>query len=147
MIIVLALFTKRILLMPPRNGRHLVLEVLRDQEKPVSAQALFTQLRQQGHPTGLATVYRILARLRQEGILHSHSRPHGETFYSLVYQHQHYLTCIRCQRSIPLPTCPLHDWEKTLYQGHHGLNPLPETFQVLYHDLELFGLCSLCYPK
>ncbi|NJL99606.1 MAG: transcriptional repressor [Synechococcaceae cyanobacterium SM2_3_2] len=131
--------------MPPRNGRHLVLEVLRDQEKPISAQALFTQLRQQGHTTGLATVYRILARLRQEGILHRHSRPHGETCYSLVDQHQHYLTCIRCQRSIPLSICPLRKWEEML--RHNGVSKWPESFLVLYHELELFGLCNLCQEK
>ncbi len=128
--------------MPSRNSRHLVLEVLREQEKPISAQALFTQLRQQGHTTGLATVYRILAKLCQEGILRSHNRRQGETCYSVTQRHQHYLTCIQCQRSIPLPICSLQDWEETLRCA--GTNHLPGSFQVLYHELELFGLCNLC---
>lgn len=121
------------------DHRHLVLEAFRRQEKPISAQALFAQLRQQGQTIGLATVYRILNRLRREGILSSHTHLSDETLYSLAERHEHYLTCIQCQRMIRLPACPMQEWEKTL--------KLPEPFRVLYHELQLLGLCQLCQDK
>lgn len=118
------------------DHRRLILETLQKQEQPISAQALFAQLRQQGQTIGLATVYRILSHLRQEGLLCCHGQPEGEILYSLAEHHYHYLTCIRCRRMIRLPACPWQEWEKTLKS--------PEPFQVLYHELQLFGLCHLC---
>ncbi len=119
--------------------RQLLLDALQRQEKPISAQALFAQLRQQGQSIGLATVYRILHHLRRQGLLSTHTCSRNQTLYSLAARHEHYLTCIQCGRRIRLPECPLKDWEKTL--------PLPEPFRILYHELQLFGLCQRCQTQ
>ncbi|MGG6266556.1 Fur family transcriptional regulator [Leptolyngbya sp. AN03gr2] len=120
----------------PTRGQARVLELLKQTKQPISAQALFTELRSSGQSLGLATVYRALEALRREGLVQSRSTPQGEALYSYVDHHQHFLTCLRCGTSTPLETCPFQELEKQWQQA--------KTFQLYYHTLELFGLCWQC---
>jgi len=105
-------------------------------DRPLSTQALYTQLRQQNQRIGLATVYRSLEALKLQGLVQSRSAANGESLYSLVKQDQHYLTCLHCGESFPLETCPVDDLEMQLRSS--------ASFKVFYHTLEFFGLCSPC---
>lgn len=93
-------------------------------------------LRQQGHRTGLATVYRGLEALKLEGALKVRTLPNGEALYSLTQEDQHHLTCLRCGDSLPIDECPVHELEERLNADHR--------FKVYYHTLEFFGLCAGC---
>lgn len=104
--------------------------------RPVSAQELYLELRQQQQAIGLATVYRSLEALKLEGSLQVRTLATGESLYSLAQQDQHHLTCIHCRQSIAIDECPVHDLEHRLEQSHQ--------FKVYYHTLEFFGLCEQC---
>ncbi|QZZ23639.1 transcriptional repressor [Leptothermofonsia sichuanensis E412] len=123
-----------------RLTRHqqTVLDVLSQQPQPVSAQALYSVLRQQ-QGIGLATVYRALETLKRRGLIQSRVSVNGESLYSSVEQDQHYLTCLQCGRSFPLDYCPVHDLEIPL---QHSV-----PFKIYYHTLEFFGLCELCIQQ
>ena len=112
-----------------------VLEMLRQQSQPISAQTLYAQMRERQR-IGLATVYRALDALKRLGRVQHRTTLTGETLYNTVEQDQHYLTCLHCGQSFPLDTCPLM-----------GLKLRPQTsnaFAVYYHTLEFFGLCQPC---
>ncbi|MGD1854092.1 MAG: Fur family transcriptional regulator [Leptolyngbyaceae cyanobacterium] len=112
-----------------------VLNTLRQQSQPISAQALHGLMRTQQR-IGLATIYRALDTLKRLGQVQHRTTLAGETLYNVVEQDQHYLTCLHCGQSFPLEACPLK-----------GLKLLPQSsssFAVYYHTLEFFGLCQPC---
>ncbi|NEO83252.1 MAG: transcriptional repressor [Spirulina sp. SIO3F2] len=113
-----------------------VLQLLQRLEPGVSAQELHSTLRQVGQNIGLATVYRALDALKLEGLVQVRTLTNGEAVYSPVQQDQHHLTCLNCDRSIPIAECPVHELEHKLQDSHQ--------FKVFYHTLEFFGLCDQC---
>lgn len=112
--------------------------VLSQQTQPVSAQALYSVLRQQ-QAIRLATVYRALETLKLRGLVQSRASANGESLYSSVEQDQHYLTCLQCGRSFPLDRCPVQELEE------HLQHSVP--FKIYYHTLEFFGLCEPCIQQ
>lgn len=116
-----------------------ILNLLYEINRPLSAQEIYVELRQQQKPLGLATVYRALEALKLEGAVQARTLPNGESIYESIEQDQHYLTCLNCGQSFPLQECPVHQLEKELEASHK--------FQVFYHSLEFFGLCEKCRWK
>ena len=116
-----------------------VLQLLESLDRPLSAQDVYLELRQRNHSTGLATVYRALEALKLDGALQVRTLPSGESIYNLARRDRHYLTCLRCARSLPIAECPVRDLEKEL--------ELSLNFKVFYHNLEFFGLCDRCQEE
>ena len=88
---------------------------------------------------GLATVYRNLRQLQQRGLVRCRHLPTGEALYAPVDRDRHHLTCVDCGKTQVLDHCPIH-----------GLDVPAESradFELLFHTLEFFGLCSDCRPQ
>lgn len=82
----------------------------------------------------LATVYRGLKALVEEGQLAPVSLPSEVTRYERAgHHHHHHFQCRRCQRVFDVHACP-GDLSKLA----------PTGFQVESHDLTLYGLCGDC---
>jgi Fur family transcriptional regulator, ferric uptake regulator len=113
-----------------------VLTQLEQLQEAVSAQRLYTELRQRGESLGLATVYRSLDLLKLRGLVQSRTTTDGEALYSPIQQDQHYLTCLQCGSSVPLNFCPLQEIENQLRRS--------QAFTIYYHTLEFFGVCEPC---
>ena len=86
-----------------------------------------------------ATVYRLLQRLTEHGIIRRLGLHERAAYFTLLQpgKHSDYLICTGCGKieAVKAP-CPVHDLEdeireKTGYQG-------------LYHELEFFGICPSC---
>lgn len=118
------------------RSQNQIFELIKRLKDAVSAQDLYIQLRQEKSSIGLATVYRALDSLKQEGVIQVRTLPNGESLYSLVQVDTHHLTCVRCGHSIEMAECPIHGLETHLTESHQ--------FQVFYHTLEFFGLCERC---
>ncbi|NEQ53627.1 MAG: transcriptional repressor [Leptolyngbya sp. SIO3F4] len=112
-----------------------VLQLLRQQHQPISAQALYALMQQQ-QQIGLATIYRALDALKRMGLVQHRVTLTGETLYNAVEQDHHYMTCLHCGQSFPLDTCPLKGLEFSLQNTG--------SFKIYYHTLEFFGLCEPC---
>ena len=122
---------------PSLTPRQLaLLEVLRTSEGELSGQALHGRLRQAGVSMGLATVYRHLRTLQQQGCIRCRHLPSGEALYAPLERDVHHLTCLECGRSSELPHCPVG----AVAVGDH----LPTGFRPLFHTLEVYGLCAGC---
>ena len=130
------------------RSQEKVLEVLQNLKKAISAQELYIKLRQSNHNMGLATVYRSLEALKLQGEVKVRILPNGESVYSSInrdlaegeaLRDRHHLTCVNCNRSIPIKECPVHELEKQLEHSHQ--------FKVYYHTLEFFGLCDRCQEQ
>ena len=88
---------------------------------------------------GLATVYRNLRQLQQRGLVRCRHLPTGEALYAPVDRDRHHLTCVDCGKTQVLDHCPIH-----------GIDIPADSradFELLFHTLEFFGLCSSCRPQ
>ena len=112
---------------------HLLLEQANEAR---TAQAIYQRLKDQQRPVGLATVYRSLRSLQVKGLAQARALPNGEWMYGLTSDDSHYLTCLNCGASVPVEECPVQSFQDRLGQSSH--------FQIFYHTLEFFGLCSPC---
>jgi Fur family ferric uptake transcriptional regulator len=115
--------------------QHL-LEQLRQAGQELSGQDLHAQLRGTPLAMGLATVYRHLRQLQQQGLVRCRHLPSGEALFAPTERDEHHLTCVDCGRTLPLTACPMHD-------AHLEAHQL-QGFELLFHTLEFFGLCPDC---
>ena len=130
--------------MPPQvaassDRQQQLLEQLRLAERELSGQELHALLRQSPQAMGLATVYRHLRQLQLRGLIRCRHLPSGEALFAPVERDEHHLTCVDCGTTLVLEHCPMHNVQL------HG--DQAEGFQLLFHTLEFFGLCSSCQVR
>lgn len=117
--------------------RRSIVAALAGGDRALSAQELHERLRAADAGVGLATVYRNLARLADEGEIDAIRRASGETAYrSCGSGHHHHLICRECGLVVELHDCALSEWSKGI-AARHG-------FQQVEHQAELVGLCADC---
>ena len=113
--------------------REAIVEALRGSDRAVTAQELHGQL----DGVGLATVYRNLQRLADEGVADVLRRDNGEqTFLLCEGGHHHHLTCRVCGRVESVRDCALDDWAAGVARRHG--------FMDVEHRAELVGVCADC---
>ncbi len=83
---------------------------------------------------GMATVYRNLKLLVDEGSIHVVTLP-GESprYESAKHDHHHHFQCTQCLRVFDVHQCP-GDFKKLA----------PEGFTVERHEITLYGRCADC---
>ncbi len=121
------------------RNQKLILEVLEHRSQPLSAQEIFLELRNANHTVGLATVYRVLDALRNEGKLQSVNLGDQQTYYQVLPSNghnRHHLICTQCRQVVPLPGCPVGELEAQLSDQYQ--------FVIEYHVLDFYGTCAQC---
>src|SRR3954464_14807421 len=113
--------------------REAILEALRASNRAVTAQELHGDL----DGVGLATVYRNLQRLADEGVADVLRRDNGEqTFLLCGGGHHHHLSCRVCGRVERVRDCRLDDWARTCHLEHRLLE--------VEHWAEIVGVGGGC---
>jgi Fur family ferric uptake transcriptional regulator len=113
--------------------RRAIMDALRETETAVTAQELHARL----EGVGLATVYRNLQRLADEGQADTLRRESGEVAFLICERgHHHHLTCRSCGRVEQVRDCRLGDWARAVADLHG--------FTQVEHRAELVGTCSHC---
>jgi len=120
-----------------RQGRA-VEQVLRDAEVFLSAQDIYTKLRESGEAVGLATVYRHLQRLMDAGRIDAVKGADDQFVYRLCgsVHHHHHLVCRGCRRSTELESVEVEQWAAA-QAAHRG-------YTDVEHTVEIFGTCADC---
>src|SRR5260370_20993646 len=77
-----------------------------------SAQEIHAELRRKGEHVGLATVYRHLQALSEQGSVDAIRDASGETLYRQcgTTVHHHHLTCRQCGRSVEVECRAVEQW-------------------------------------
>ncbi len=86
-----------------------------------------------------ATIYRLLHRLSDAGIVRRLGLHERAAYFTLVLagEHRDYLICTECGTIAPIDApCPVHDLEEEI-RTKTG-------YRNLYHELEFFGTCPKC---
>jgi Fur family transcriptional regulator, ferric uptake regulator len=121
----------------PTRQRLTVLAELMGERDDVTAQELHERLRGRGERLGLATVYRTLGLLSEEGVIDALSHRPGELSYRWCGDgHHHHLVCSSCRRVVELDECELEPWLDRISEAHG--------FVTTGHRLEVSGLCAEC---
>lgn len=104
----------------------------------LTAQQVHDQLRERGDQVGLATVYRNLQTMTEDGELDAIRTEDGEmTYRRCSSAHHHHLVCRKCGKAVEIgPEKILEDWARDI-AAEYG-------FSETGHELELFGICSKC---
>lgn len=117
--------------------RSAVEEFLDGQETFRSAQAIHADLREQGTRIGLATVYRALQGMVEDGELDVLRTDDGEAMYRRCSpHHHHHLVCRDCGRTIEVEDQPVERWAAKV-AAEHG-------FSDVEHEVEVYGTCADC---
>ena len=119
--------------------QQLLLEELQKSQSEMTGQQLHRCLEGKPGAMGLATVYRNLRKLHQQGKVRCRHLPTGEALYAPVDRDQHHLTCVSCGTTETLEQCPIHELKVQA--------PKTDNFKLIFHTLEFFGLCNRCRPK
>lgn len=111
---------------------------MRSRQGFASAQDVHAQLRAEGDPIGLATVYRTLQALWLDGEIDMLRTDAGEAVYRRcdMDKHHHHLVCRRCGRTVEIEGPGVGPWAEHV-SAEHG-------FTQVSHQLELFGVCPAC---
>lgn len=118
--------------------RAAVVEALAVVDDFRSAQQLHEVLRGQGESIGLATVYRTLGSLAEDGEVDVLRTPEGEAVYRRCErrEHHHHLLCRRCGRTVEVEGPGVEEWAAQVGAAHG--------FADIEHTVELTGTCHDC---
>jgi Fur family ferric uptake transcriptional regulator len=119
--------------------RAAVSAVLDEVDSFISAQQLYSPMHQMGEGVGLATVYRTLQHLAEDGELDVVRSDDNETMYRRCSSgHHHHLVCRDCQRTVEVDSAAVERWAART-GADHG-------FSDISHVVEVAGSCPDCDP-
>lgn len=103
-----------------------------------SAQQIHALIREGDSPVGLATVYRALQSMADEGAVDTIRTDDGEQLYRKCVStvHHHHLVCRSCRRTVEVSGPEVEQWAGRV-AAEHG-------YVDVRHDLEIFGTCADC---
>lgn len=113
--------------------------LLEDVEEFRSAQQIHQLLQQRGQEIGLATVYRTLNAMAEQGELEVLLQPTGEHTYLRCAprsEHHHHLVCRVCGRTIDVAAPELEQLVEALAAAHD--------FTDVEHSIDFLGTCAEC---
>jgi Fur family ferric uptake transcriptional regulator len=128
----------------PGRARHAtrqgdaITAILEDIDEFRSAQQIHDELRRRGHRVGLATVYRHLGALAEDGQVDALRIPSGETVYRqcVAEDHHHHLICRFCGTTVEFEGPEIESWAEAVARRAH--------FRDVSHTVEIFGTCLDC---
>ena len=115
-----------------------LLETLVETDRPMTLAELASSSRL-SEQCDKATVFRLLQRLTDKGIVRRLGLHERAAYFALLVpgRHRDYLICTACGRISPVNApCPVHELEEEIRRT--------SGYRDLYHELEFFGLCPDC---
>jgi Fur family ferric uptake transcriptional regulator len=104
----------------------------------LSAQALHQRLLEAGSTVSVATVYRVLSRMADDGLADVHIDPDGQQLFRACGDepHHHHLICRRCGAAVEIVAPPVERWAAGVAREHG--------YTEATHVIDVIGLCPRC---
>jgi Fur family transcriptional regulator, ferric uptake regulator len=116
--------------------RDQIVRVIRDSQGPLTVTEILERAQQELPGLGVATVYRTLNLLQENGQVQTVILPSGETRYEMSdLGHHHHFHCRICDEVYDMDHCPV---------SFPAGSSLGEGFVVETHELTLYGTCPGC---
>jgi Fur family peroxide stress response transcriptional regulator len=117
--------------------RSAILRIFISSRDHPSVEQVYEQLKQQFPMMSLATVYKTVAMLKEEGELLELGFANGSTRYDGYHPYPHpHLICIRCHRIVDLEGKDLDRPSLELAEKYG--------YRLVSHRHDLFGICPRC---
>ncbi|NLC17826.1 MAG: transcriptional repressor [Clostridiales bacterium] len=126
-----------------RNTRQkqLLLNILREADRPMSINELHTKLSEVLPKIAKSTIYRNIDSLLAQNLIDKYRLNDNEVYYKIKadsHEHKHYLICDNCKKTFDLPSCPIRDLENAMKE---------KGFIIKDHQIQINGLCKSCAGK
>ncbi|GAA3624159.1 transcriptional repressor [Kineosporia mesophila] len=106
----------------------------------VSAQQLHSILRDTSDGVGLATVYRTLQQLAEDGEVDVVKTADNESMYRRCSRgHHHHLLCRSCRRTVEVESPSIEKWAQKVASANG--------FAEVDHVVEITGICADCQAR
>jgi len=113
------------------------LSELAAEQTDFTVEELWRDLRRVNPHIGRATVFRVVERLVNVGLLNRIDFSDGShTYRACGERHHHHLTCTQCHRVVDIDVCLPHEMLDQIGQQ--------TDFLIAGHSLTIFGLCTEC---
>jgi len=127
--------------MPPAvrdtRQKRAIRDVFERATQPLSAEDILEQAQAASAGLGMATVYRSLRALLDDGLLQTVELPGRVVMYERADKaHHHHFLCSDCERVFEIDNC------STEVKGS-----LPRGFRATSHDVTIYGTCAECGRK
>lgn len=117
--------------------RELIIRAISENDQHMPAEEIFSKIQKQTKAINIATIYRTLDMLWEEGFVHRNDLNEGKMSYAVVKHGPHvHLVCRHCKRVIDIDLDILKPLRETLLQNHN--------FNADLEHLSLFGICQEC---
>ena len=119
--------------------RLAITELLENVDEFRSARQIHQMLHERGQEIGLATVYRTLNAMAEQGHLEVLLQPTGEHTYLRCEpraEHHHHLVCRTCGRTVDVAAPELEQLVEQLASNHD--------FTDVEHSIDFLGTCRDC---
>jgi len=114
--------------------RRAIHKVLEQTGRPMGPPEIFESAREHAPGLGIATVYRTIKRLLDDGFLAQVELPGEAPRYELAgKEHHHHFRCTNCNKVFDLAGCPAAFKQI-----------VPKGFTLEGHEIFLFGRCQEC---
>jgi Fe2+ or Zn2+ uptake regulation protein len=126
-----------------RNTRQkqLILTILREADRPMSINEIYTQVVLSLPTIAKSTIYRNIDSLLNQNLIDKYHFKDNEIFYRIkadTSEHKHVVICDDCKKVFDLPTCPIHVLENAMEE---------EGFIIKEHQIQITGICKACAKK
>ncbi|MDX8382594.1 MAG: transcriptional repressor [Ghiorsea sp.] len=119
--------------------RQAILDIINQSNKHWDADEITFALKKQGTTIGIATVYRGLAVLEENGLIDSMQLADKKRYERANKSHHDHLICTACGDIEEFCKPEIEALQHVVAQEHQ--------FTIQGHQLLLFGLCSTCTSK
>lgn len=119
--------------------RSAISELLEETNEFLPAQRIHELLVERGERVGLATVYRNLQAMADQGAVDVLRQENSDVQlfrYCTHDGHHHHLLCRSCGTTVEITIDALEELTQTVAKRH--------SFTQVSHDLEIYGLCENC---
>ena len=120
------------------TARRLVLKVLVDGKKPLTHKQILQRTKEEYDSINLVSIYRIIQKFEELGIVHSHSRSGGFTLCSLIGDSGHHVL-LSCEQCGKVEEC----MDKELCKKENEIAK-ENGFSPTSHLNEIIGVCESC---
>ena len=132
------------------NPREIVLGILRNTGKHLSAEDIYIDAIKANPSVGLTTIYRTMDLFTQIGVVQKFDFGDGRAHYELASNpikknHYHHLICMKCKTI--LDYTDFVNEELDLMKKTEEALTTKYQFKIFYHTIHFYGICKKCQEE